>query len=274
MFSNAYGLLVMATICWGGNAVAGRLAADEWQSFTFTFVRWVITLLCILPFTYRHLKTDWPVLKQKGWVLICMGAFGMGLFNLSMYTALRYTSAVNASIEQSLMPILIVIANFLFFRQKVVVWQIVGVVLSVIGVVVTSTNGKPLDFFSGALNRGDALMILATVFYAAYTISLRWRPAVHWLSFLFMIACGAALVCLPLMLWEISTKEFIVPSIKGWLLITYAVIFPTIAQLAFARGVEPNTGTRFINSPALFPPISSTPRANANCATIVGNMTA
>lgn len=185
-----------------------------------------------------------------------MGAFGMGLFNLTMYTALRYTSAVNASIEQSLMPILIVVANFLFFRQKVVLWQIVGVAVSVVGVVVTSTNGNPLEFFSGALNRGDALMILAAVFYAGYTISLRWRPAVHWLSFLFFIACGAAAVCLPLSLWEIITKGFTPPSIEGWLLIGYAVIFPTVvAQLAFARGVELIGGNRaglFINLVPVF----------------------
>ena len=236
--------------------MAGRLAADEWQSFTFTLVRWVATILCLLPFTFKHLKTDWPVLRKKGWVLFCMGAFGMGLFNVSMYTALRYTTAVNASIEQSLMPILIVVANFLFFRQKVVLWQMVGVVLSVIGVVITSTNGKPFDFFSGALNRGDALMILATVFYAAYTISLRWRPSMHWLSFLFMIACGAAAVCLPLSFWEITTKGFVAPSFNGWLLLGYAVIFPTVvAQLSFARGVELIGGNRaglFINLVPIF----------------------
>lgn len=236
--------------------MAGRMAADEWQSFTFTLVRWVATLLCLLPFTYQHLKKDWPILKQKGLVLFCMGAFGMGLFNVTMYTALRYTTAVNASIEQSLMPILIIVANFLFFRQKVVTWQMVGVVLSIVGVVITSTNGKPLEFFSGALNRGDALMILATVFYAAYTISLRWRPTMHWLSFLFMIACGAAAVCLPLSLWEVSTKGFAAPSIEGWLLLAYAVIFPTVvAQLAFARGVELIGGNRaglFINLVPIF----------------------
>ena len=213
-------------------------------------------MLCLLPFTYKHLKADWPVLRERGWVMLCMGAFGMGAFNLCMYTALHYTTAVNASIEQSLMPILIVVANFLFFRQKVALWQLIGVVLSVVGVVVTSTNGKPLEFFSGALNRGDGLMILATVFYAAYTISLRWRPSVHWLSFLFMIACGAAAICIPLSIWEISTKEFHPPSLEGWLLLGYAVIFPTIvAQLSFARGVELLGGNRaglFINLVPIF----------------------
>ncbi len=256
MFSNAYLLLITAATLWGGNAVAGRLAADEWQSFTFTFIRWLVTILCLLPFTYRHLIHDWPVLRTRVLVLFCMGAFGMGLFNVTMYTALRYTTAVNASIEQSLMPVLIILANFLFFRQRAAFWQLVGVALSIVGVIVTSTNGEPFGFFSGALNRGDALMITAAVFYAGYTISLRWRPSIHWLSFLFVIGCGAASICLPLTIWEINTKGFVAPGLQGWLLLAYAVIFPTlVAQLAFARGVELIGGNRaglFINLVPIF----------------------
>jgi len=256
MFSNAYLLLITATMLWGGNAVAARLAADEWQSFTMTFVRWSLTLVCLLPFTYKHLKNDWPVLRTRVVVLFCMGAFGMGLFNITMFTALRYTTAVNASIEQSLMPVLIILANFLFFRQRAAMWQLVGVVISIVGVVITSTNGQPLGFFSGALNRGDALMLVAAFFYAGYTISLRWRPDVHWLSFLFVIACGAASVCLSLAVLEIGEKGFDAPSIHGWMLLWYTVICPTIvSQLAFARGVELIGGNRaglFINLVPVF----------------------
>jgi len=256
MFSNAYLLLITATLLWGGNAVAARLAADEWQSFTFTFVRWAVTIACLLPFTYKHLKTDWPVLRTRVVVLFGMGAFGMGLFNITMFTALRYTTAINASIEQSLMPVLIILANFLLFRQRAVVWQLVGVAVSIVGVIITSTNGQPLGFFSGALNRGDALMLLAAVFYAGYTISLRWRPDIHWLSFLFVVACGATAVCLPLTIWEVSAKGFEIPSAKGWMLLMYTVIFPTlVSQLAFARGVELIGGNRaglFINLVPVF----------------------
>jgi len=256
LFSNAYLLLVTATAMWGGNAVAGRLAADEWQSFTLTCVRWVVAILCLLPFTYKHLKNDWPVLRHHVLVLLAMGAFGMGAFNLTMYTALRYTTAVNVSIEQSVMPVLIILANFILFRQRASAWQLVGVALSIFGVIVTSTNGDPLGFFTGALNRGDALMLIAAVFYAGYTISLRWRPSIHWLSFLFVIGCGAVMICLPLSIWEIGEKGFSPPSVNGWLLLGYTVVFPTVvSQLAFARGVELIGGNRaglFINLVPVF----------------------
>jgi len=154
------------------------------------------------------------------------------------------------------MPVLIILANFMLFRQKAAMLQLLGVAFSIVGVVVTSTNGNPLGFFSGALNWGDALMLVACVFYAAYTISLRWRPSIHWLSFLFVIGCGAVSVCLPLMFWELNAKGFTAPSVNGWLLLSYTVIFPTIiSQLAFARGVELIGGNRaglFINLVPIF----------------------
>ena len=241
---------------WGGNAVVGRLAAEEWQSFTLTFVRWLSAIILLLPFSYRHLKADWPVLRSSFVVLFCMGAFGMGLFNLAMYTALHYTTAVNVSIEQSLMPVLIILANFLFFKQRAAVWQLLGVAISIIGVVITSTHGEPLGFFSGALNRGDLLMLIATLFYAGYTIALRWRPSIHWLSFMIVIGCGAASVCLPFALWEVQAKGFDNPSLFGWSLLVYVVIFPSVvSQLAFARGVEILGGNRaglFINLVPVF----------------------
>jgi len=256
LFSKAYFLLIITTLSWAGNAVAGRMASDEWHSFTLTFLRWLFAVLCVLPFAWRHLQRDWPILKSHVWVLLGMGFFGLGAFNVALYTALHYTTAVNASIEQSVMPVLIILANFIIFRQRSGVLQLLGVAMSIIGVMITSTNGNPLGFFSGALNRGDALMLLGAVFYAAYTISLRWRPKVHWLSFLFVVGCGAILLTLPLTIWEVSLKGFTNPSPQAWAILAFMVIFPTIiAQIAFARAVELVGGNRaglFINLVPVF----------------------
>jgi len=254
--ANANVLLVTAALMWSGNAIAGKMAVGEWESFTLTMFRWLFTLLFLLPFVWRHLQRDWPVLRQNMLLLLAMGACGMGAFHLCLYTALHYTSAINASIEQSLMPVLIILANFLIFKQRVRTWQLVGVALSICGAVVTATHGQPWDFFRGAMNRGDAIMLLGALFYAGYTISLRWRPSVNWLSFLFVVGCGAMLVCLPLSLWEINAKGFTPPSTKGWLVLLYTIIFATmVSQLAFARGVVmigANRAGLFINLVPVF----------------------
>ena len=237
--NNAYLLLILAPLLWGGNAVAGRLATADWQPFTVTSARWLCAAIMLFPFAIGPLKRDWPVVKKNLWILFLLGGVGMAGFNLLMYLALNYTSAVNVSIEQAAMPVLIMLANFIVFSQRVRWLQIVGVVLTLFGVLLTATAGAPWTFFSGGMNLGDGLMLIACVFYAAYTFGLRWKPPVHWMSFMFVIAVSAFLVTIPFSLWELSQGEFVMPRLQGWLVLVYIFIFPTVvSQLCYARGVE------------------------------------
>ena len=59
---------------------------------------------------------DWPAIRARLPLLIALGAFGFSIFNVALYSALNYTSAINVSIEQAGMPMLIFILNFLLFR--------------------------------------------------------------------------------------------------------------------------------------------------------------
>ena len=253
---NAYILLVLAPLLWGGNAVAGRLAAADWQPFTLTSFRWLCAAIILFPFAIGPVKRDWPVIRQNLGVLFVLGAFGMAAFNLLMYLALNYTTAINVSIEQASMPVMIMLANFIILSQRVRWLQVAGLVLTLFGVLITTTAGDPARFLSEGLNRGDALMLIASVFYAAYTFGLRWRPAIHWMSFMWVIAVSAFVMTVPFAGWELSKVEFVMPGGKGLLVLFYVIIFPTIvSQLCWARGVEllgSNRAALFINLVPIF----------------------
>lgn len=253
---NAYFLLILAPLLWGGNAVAARMAAVDWQPFTLTGIRWFCTVLILTPFAMSTLRRDWPLIRKHALVLFCLGAFGMAAFNLLMYLALNYTTAINASIEQAAMPAMIMLANFILLSQRVQWLQIVGLILTLLGVLVTTTTGDPTRFFSEGLNRGDAIMILACFFYAAYTFGLRWRPNIQWMSFMWVIAVSAFIMTIPFASWELSKGQFSPPSSTGLLVLVYVVVFPTIiSQLAWARGVElvgSNRASLFVNLVPIF----------------------
>lgn len=255
-FHSAYGLLVLATLMWGGNAVAGKLAVLDWQPWTITGLRWLLTTLLLLPFALQPLRNDRAVLRKTWPRLFLLGAFGMGLFNLLMYLAANHTTAINISILQASMPVMIMLANFFILSQRVTGLQIVGLLVSTLGVLITTTKGDPLAFFSKGLNYGDAIMLVACVFYAAYTFGLRWKPAVHWLSFMWLISLGAFCMTIPFALWELQQATFTVPGLRGWLVMAYVIIFPTIvAQISYARGVEllgSNRAGLFINLVPIF----------------------
>ena len=256
MFGNAYVLLIVATLGWGGNAVAGKLASAGWEPFTLTCIRWLAVVLVILPFAWRHLLADKELIAQRWWFFLFAGGVGMALFNLLMFLALNYTTAINVSIEQASMPVFIILANFIVFSQRVAAWQIVGVVLSIVGVLVTTSNGEPLAIFKNGLNKGDAIMLLGCFFYAVYTFVLRWRPKVHWLSFMCLIGLGAFLMSVPFALYETRNTGFTSPASSDWLILLYIVLIPSIvSQLSFARSVELIGGNRaglFINLVPVF----------------------
>ena len=236
---NAYFFLVLAPLLWGGNAVAGKLSTSEWGPFILTSLRWAFASIILIALAWKIIRYDWAVIRQHLPFLFALGALGMAGFNLLMYLALQTTTAINASIIQSVAPCMIMLANFVFFHQRVRALQILGLLVSILGVVLVTTSGRPMGLLEGDLVIGDMWMVLACVFYAGYTIALRWRPPIHWLSFLTVIGVAAFAMSIPFTAWEQLQSSQSMPSLQGWLVLSYIVIFPTmISQLAWLRGVE------------------------------------
>ena len=232
-------MLTLAPLLWAGNAVAGKLATADWSPFALTALRWVLAALLLAPLAWGPIRRDWPVVRAHLGTLVALGAIGMCLFNLLMYLALETTSAINVSIIQASMPGLIMVANFWAFRQRVRALQLVGLALSIAGVVVVTTGGDPRVLLGAGLVVGDAWMLLACAFYAGYTFALRWRPDIHWLSYMWVIAMSASAMAIPFALWEIGERGLPDPSATGWAVLAYVVVFPTVvSQIAWARGVE------------------------------------
>lgn len=215
------------------------MASDSWLPFTVTTVRWSCVVLLLIPFVWRHVWQERALLRRHAVLLFLLGGVGMGCFNLLMYLALNHTTAINVSIEQASMPVFIILANFIFLRQRASILQLFGLLVATIGVILTATQGDPSLFWQNGLNRGDAIMLLACVFYAAYSFGLRWKPPVSWHSFIFAMAVSAMMVSVPFTLVELSNEQQHNPGVAGWWLLAYIVLFPSLlGQLFFARGVS------------------------------------
>jgi drug/metabolite transporter (DMT)-like permease len=256
MHRNAYLLLILTTLFWGGNAVAGKLAVGHISPMLLTTIRWGLAMTVLLFIGRARLKHDWPVVRRHLWLLTALGGLGFTVFNMALYTALIYTTAINASIEQAGMPMLIFAANFLLFRLQVTWAQIVGFVLSVVGIVFTATHGEPQRLLELDVNFGDALMLIAVLVYSAYTVALRFKPAIHWQSLMIMLTGTAFVTSVPFAVVEFWTGNAIVPDGQGWAIVLFTVVFPSLlAQIFYIRGVEligANRAGLFINLVPIF----------------------
>ena len=256
MHANPYALLTLTTLLWAGNAIAGKLAVGVISPVALTFARWLIACVAFYFFARPHLNRDWPTVRRHLPLLFALGALGFSAFNFGLYSALKYTTAINVTIEQSAMPVLIIFANYLFFSMRITALQGVGVLLTIIGVLVTATRGSPLAVFEAGVNRGDAIMMLAVLLYGGYTVALRFRPDIHWTTLMFVLTCSAAIFALPFYAVEILRDGFRMPGPEAWAIIAYTAIFPSmVSQLFFIRGVTmlgANRAGLFINLVPIF----------------------
>lgn len=252
----AYILLLLTTLFWGGNAIAGKLAVGHVSPMLLTTARWSIACLVLAAIGWRRLRVDWPILRRRLVFLTVLSTAGFAVFNIALYSALLFTSAINVSIEQAGMPMLIFVANFILFRLRVAWAQIVGFVVSLAGVALTAAHGEPARLLDLDVNFGDARMLIALVVYAGYTVALRFRPAVHWQS-LMIVMCGAAAISsAPFAVAEYVHGAAVLPDAQGWAVIGYTALFPSIlAQVFYIRGVEligANRAGLFINLVPIF----------------------
>lgn len=241
MINNPYILLILAPLIWGGNALVGKLAVGEIAPMTLVLLRWVGALLVLMPFALPHVVKDWQKIKPAlGWFVV-YGGVGFALFNLLFYVAAHDTSAVNIALIQATIPMLILLINRLFFRQYLIFPQVIGLLMTLLGVLFIVSGGQWQVLKNLQLNHGDMLMLLAALCYAVYSITLRYKPAVSWLSFIFVAGVFALLLVLPFAVFEIINAEQAVLNFnaKVALLLLYVAIFPSIvAQIAYAKGVS------------------------------------
>ncbi|ANK74887.1 DMT family transporter [Ensifer adhaerens] len=256
MNSRAYFYLCITALFWGGNSVAGKMAVGHVSPMMLTTLRWVFALIVILVLMTPQIRRDWDKIRKHWLQLLAYGAIGFTTFNALLYSALKYTSAINAVILQAGIPMLIFLFNFVLFRTKASIAQVIGFTVTLVGVLVTAAHGDVTSLLSLEFNFGDALMIAACIVYAGYTVALRYKPTMHWQSFIAAPAFGALLSAIPLLFWEIGTGTAIVPDTTGWVIVLYAAIFPSLmSQVLYVRGVEmigANRAGLFINAIPVF----------------------
>jgi drug/metabolite transporter (DMT)-like permease len=239
MHKSAYPILLLATLFWGGNAVAGKLAVGHVSPMLLTTARWGFAFLIICVIGWPRLKADWPKVRERAVYLLLLGAIGFTAYNAALYSALLYTSAVNASIENAGIPMVIFIANFLLFRLLPTWAQIAGFLLSLIGVALTASHGDLSRLLALDLNVGDLLVLVAVLVYSGYAVALRVKPDIHWQSLMIALTAGAFLASIPLTIVEAYVGATILPDALGWGVILYTTIFASLlSQIFFVRGVE------------------------------------
>ena len=232
-------LLLLTNVMWSGNTVAGRLAVGEMSPMVITCFRWLITFTVLLTLFGREAAAEWHKVRGRWAYFLMMGLFGFTAFNAIFYYVARFTSGINMSIIQAAIPVFVLIGTFVWKRLPVYGVQIVGLLLSLAGIVVVATKGE-IGAMSGiSFNIGDLMLLVACLFSAFYALALADRPPSAGLSFFVFLSAGAFATSIPMIVTEYALGALQLPTLKGWIILLYIAFFPSmIAQIFFIRGVE------------------------------------
>lgn len=160
--------LTLATILWAGNAIAGRVLVGSISPISLSAVRWGLAALMLLPFGWKIFKPGSALWQNKGRFLV-LGLLGVGSYNVLLYLALQTSTAINVTLIGASMPIWMLFIGAVFYKVRPTLLQMVGAVVSLIGVTVVLTRGEPTSLLSMEVVMGDLLIMLATILWAFYS---------------------------------------------------------------------------------------------------------
>src|SRR4051794_31892818 len=234
-----YLLLSLTALFWAGNAVVGRFAAGHIPPVTLSFLRWSGAFLIVLPFAWRHLIRDWPLIRARLGLMVLLSVTGIGAFNTLQYWALEHTEALNTLLLQSAGPLFVAVWSLILLGVRLTLAQACGILLSLTGVMVILLRGDLTTLAGIEFNKGDLIFTVALAIFGLYSVLSLKRPQIHGLSFVgFTFGCGAAAL-IPLLIWELFTRPTMQLDMANLLTLFYVAVFPsTLAYLCFNRGVQ------------------------------------
>ena len=232
-------MLILTTFCWGLNAVFARMAAGEISPMLLVSIRWLGTLILLVLFAGRTIMEGLPAIRQHMGYTFLMGLVGLGGFGTLIYYSAYYTTAVNIGIIQGAMPAIVLIGSCWFFRTSVNFIQIAGVAVTILGVVFVSINGELEKLMSLSFNKGDLLMLIAVLFYGAYTVGLRRKHNLSSILLFASVVGWAFISTLPLTIYEFASGKTVWPDHKVWIIVGLIVLLPSfLSQICFIASVK------------------------------------
>ena len=235
----AYVLLTLTALFWSGNFVLARAMHAAVPPMSLSFGRWLIAFALLAPMALpRAWRCRQAIRAQFGRVL-ALSVLGVAAFNSLVYTGVQTTTATNAVLLNSFIPLLTVLFGALAFGQRLGRWQGVGLAVSFIGVLAIVSHGEWARLVGLNLNQGDVLVFSAMVCLAFYTLLLRGvSPDIDRMGLMGVMTALGLLVILPFFAWEISSGRLPTSTPATWATFAYVGIFPSVfAYLFFNYGV-------------------------------------
>ena len=237
----AYVFLFLTVTFWAGNFVVGKFASIyEVPPFSLNFYRWFFAWVILAPFTLPEIikKKDYIINNYK--LFIILGVTSITIFNSIVYYSLNFTQVISGVLMISTIPVMIMFFSSIFKIEKTNIFQIIGVILSFLGVIIIITKAnfeilKNLNF-----NKGDITMVVAMFSWALYsTLLKRQTYEISQLSLLQVVMSFGLVFLIPIYFIEYQLGFRITLDKPFYLILSYVVLLPGLASfILWIKGIS------------------------------------
>jgi drug/metabolite transporter (DMT)-like permease len=237
-----YILVGLCVLFWSGNFVLGRFIKDDLHPVELAFFRWSFVCLMLLPaFYYVSLRNVLRLIRSHFIVTSVLAILSVTFFNTILYTALQTTTATNALLINSSVPIMILILSALLLKHDFSRRQVAGIALSTVGVVFLILKGDFGNVATLNLAHGDFWMLVSSLVWALYSVLFKLKPAGFSSAELFMANMYMGfLYLLPIYLSQGYTLHAELLHLEHyWAYFIYVSLFASILSYIFwNRGID------------------------------------
>jgi len=210
---------------------------EDIPPYSLTFFRWLTVWLILFPFTYKEILKNKKEIFNSLPLLFFLGLMTIGLFVPFVYTALKYTQVTNATLLNTAIPAAIILFCFIFKFEKTNVFQLLGLLISTLGVLVIITRSDLNVLLNLDFNIGDLWMIGAVICWGLYSTFLKkLKLKISLFSTVQVICTCGLLFAFPQFLYEYN-QGIVVNINKAFLYsIIYTAVFPSIVSYSCWTG--------------------------------------
>ncbi len=231
----AYLMLTLCAFFWSGNFIVGKFATlYEVPPLTLNFFRWLIVWIILIPFTFKDIFLNIKIIKEKFYSILLMSITSISIFNSVVYYSLNFTQVLNGALMISTIPVLIIFISFIFRVEKINFNQVLGLTLSITGVVIIITQLEFSRLIHLDLNKGDLWLLVAMLSWAIYSTMLKThKTGLNYLTFISVIVTLGLIFLLPQFLFEFNNQDLIKFNFAFILIVSYVVLFAGLGAYIF-----------------------------------------
>lgn len=232
-----YLLLTLCVLFWSGNFIIGRFVSTNVEPIELAFFRWIFVVILLVPLLFTiDIKKVLYIFKTNFLILTVLSILGITLFNTLLYIALQTTTATNALLINSSVPILILVFSFFILKNKITKIQTLGILLSTFGVIFLVLKADLSNIINIEFTIGDMWVITSSISWALYSVLVKFKPKelTHLELFITVVYVGTIFFLIPWYLFQgYSLNKEISILKENWHFFLYVSIFPSLLSYYF-----------------------------------------